>query len=88
MSIEDAYDENVNHNKNARFSSNEYIALGLATLLLAMIYIASVFLYLHLKKNKLKEKSTRRGSAFQKYVNMEDNASHLFGENQSKKFSM
>lgn len=85
VTIEDVYDETANQNKSARFSSNEYIALGLATLLLAMIYIASVFLYLHLKKNKLKEKSTRRGSAFQKFASMEDNSSHLFGENQSKK---
>ncbi|XP_065204930.1 uncharacterized protein sha [Planococcus citri] len=85
VSVEEVFDEAAGNSKNSRFSSNEYIALGLATLLLAMIYVASVFLYLHLKKNKLKEKSIRRGSAFQKFGSMEDNASHLFGENQSKK---
>lgn len=82
---DDPYDENANNTKSTGFSSNEYIALGLATLLLALIYVASVFLYLHLKKNKIKEKSSRRGNTFRKYLNIEDNASHLFGENQSKK---
>lgn len=75
---DDTLDRNTNFEKEKKFSTHEYIALGLATLLIALIYIASVFLYLHFKKSKLKETSSRRSKAFKQFTDMEDNASHLF----------
>ncbi len=66
--------------KDKRFSSNEYIALGLATLLIALIYVASVFLYLRFKKHKLEETSTRRSKTFKQFADIEENVSHLFAD--------
>ncbi|XP_072385918.1 uncharacterized protein sha [Diabrotica undecimpunctata] len=40
----------------------EYVAIGICSLLLGFIYVASVFLYLHLKKKKANSVDSRRNS--------------------------
>uniref|UniRef100_A0A6P7FPK0 Uncharacterized protein LOC114329860 n=1 Tax=Diabrotica virgifera virgifera TaxID=50390 RepID=A0A6P7FPK0_DIAVI len=40
----------------------EYVAIGICSLLLGLIYVASVFLYLHLKKKKANSVDSRRNS--------------------------
>ncbi|KAK4884453.1 hypothetical protein RN001_000724 [Aquatica leii] len=37
---------------NSRLSVTEYIAIGICSILLGLIYVASVFLYLHIRKRK------------------------------------
>ncbi|CAH0551402.1 unnamed protein product [Brassicogethes aeneus] len=45
---------------SSHLSISEYIAIGICSLLLGLIYVASVFLYLHLKKrNSLKNKAKK-----------------------------
>lgn len=73
-------DSSASLEKEKKFSSNEYIALGLAALLIGLIYVTSVFLYLRFKKSKLHECSSRRNNAFKAFVDLEENASHLFGD--------
>lgn len=80
---DDTFDRNTNFEKDKKISSHEYVVLGLATLLIALIYVASVFLYLHFKKNKLRQKASRRSKAFKQFTDMEDNASHLFTDSGS-----
>lgn len=73
-------DRTLNTEREKKFSAHEYIALGFATLLIALIYIASVFMYLHFKKSKLKETSMRRSNAFKQFFDMEDSMSHPFSD--------
>lgn len=39
-------------NSNSGLSVSEYVAIGISSLLLGLIYVASVFLYLHVKKRR------------------------------------
>ena len=74
-------DRTLNTEREKKFSAHEYVALGFATLLIALIYIASVFMYLHFKKSKLKETSIRRRShAFKQFFDIEDSISHPFSD--------
>lgn len=45
-------DNRYSDNSSAGLSMNEYIAIGISSVLLGLIYVASVFLYLHIKKKK------------------------------------
>lgn len=42
-------------------SVSEYIAIGVCSILLGLIYVASVFLYIHLKKRNSLESSHKNG---------------------------
>ncbi|XP_037812218.1 uncharacterized protein LOC119603982 isoform X1 [Lucilia sericata] len=43
-------------------STKEYIVIGVCSLLLGLIYVSSVFLYLHMKKRKSRDQSRSRNS--------------------------
>lgn len=47
---------------NSTLSVTEYVAIGICSILLGLIYVASVFLYLHLRKKKTNSRSSRRSS--------------------------
>lgn len=43
-------------------TTKEYIVIGICCLLLGLIYVSSVFVYLHMRKRKTREQALRRNS--------------------------
>ncbi|KAJ8925891.1 hypothetical protein NQ315_009743 [Exocentrus adspersus] len=58
--IPDAHSSDIN-SEGDHLSFSEYIAIGVCSVLLGLIYVASVFLYIHLKKRNSSESSDKNG---------------------------
>lgn len=58
-----ATDVQSSQDSGSGLSVSEYVAIGVCSILLGLIYVASVFLYLHTRKKKQKETKQKDGEA-------------------------
>ncbi|XP_018330786.1 uncharacterized protein LOC108740802 [Agrilus planipennis] len=64
--------DDIQPSANSSFSISEYFAVGICSILLALVYVASVLLYLHMRKKRNKSESKSTPNDSQNFNTLED----------------